>query len=549
MCRKILDMSLQDRISKAADLVLSKLRTGGSVILFSVSAITLLLNSCSSPGQVQQNTSQDQSPMGLYRQASDMLKNRDPRGETVMRQALAASEKQGNPHTSIGIASALAQWLFDKERYKEAKKLYLLICDLGAKTKSSQWQAEGRFKAARCDVKDDTVTQEDIELLEEGLKLQPEGREAATAKRTLAHVYSTLGQFDKAEAAIKDAIGNQTPVSNDLLEQSYLELCRGKYNESFAFLKKAHQMPSRDGKTHSYWNLYNSWLQFHDPISKEWRKNMAVARELFNAMDYDKLESLADTLRKDQWVNAKGYRRIYGFYEGIRSAISEESMAGYVHHAELVEKWSKAKPKSTAALIALADAQKSIAWKARGTAYAQYVTEEGWKGLATHLADADTILERAKKTGPIDEHWYGTKLTVLLGQSSSDEDYEKAYNEGIKAFPTAEEIYYDKAYWLQPRWHGEQGEFEEWLKNEADRISGDDGDRFYARIIYQLDDGEMYKNLFQEFPSLSWERAKHGFQLLMKDFPEALAIRGKMLKLAENAGDSSVTSQAVFGKQ
>lgn len=560
MCRRILDISLRCWISKLADLATSRLLSCQSVILFSVSAASILLSSCTPPsvpsgsagsaGSVEApGSNSPQDAMGLYRQGKEMLKNRDPRGELAVRQALAAAEKEGNPHAINGIAGDLAQWLFDKERYREAKKLYASIAEAGAKSGNAEWEAEGLFKSVRCDIKDDSVSEEDLQKLERGLKLQPDGKEAANAKRSLAHVYSSLGKFDKAEAVIKENIGTKSPpFSTDLLEQSYLELCRGNYSKSFGYLQQAHQLPTSDGKPHRYWKMYNSWLQFHDPLSREWRKRMATVKDLFNAKNYAKLDAMAVEFRKDNWVNPKGYRKIYGYYEGIDSACQEDSKDGYTNHCEELKKWTKANPKSTAALIALAEAQKSLAWKARGAAYAKYVTEEGWKGLATHLAEADSTLALAKKTGAIDEHWYGTKLTVLLGKSASEEEYDSAYNEGTKAFPTAEEIQYDKAYRLQPRWHGAPGEFEEWLDKEANRIGGDDGDRFYARILYQLDDNDLYKNLFEEFSTLSWKRAKHGLELLCKDYPQALAIRGKMLKFAENAGDTSVTSQQVFGK-
>lgn len=557
MCRRILEFSLHDWISKLADSRFSRSRIGTSVTLFSISACLLLLSSCSqitptgssahSPGASA--LSGDQSAMGLSHQAADMLKNKDPRGEDVMRQAAKLAETEGNPYAIMGINSKLAEWLFNKERYKEARALYVGIAERAVKANNSEWQCRGLFEAVRCDIKADTVTEADIDMLKKGLALDSASHEAATAKRSLAHVYATLGQFDKAQAQINENIGKTTaPPATDLLEQSYLALCQGNYSDSFEILKKVHQIPGKDGKPRRYWNLYNSWLQFHDPLSKEWRKGTAVARDLLLAKDYSKLDTLAEQLRKDSSINPKGYRKIYGFYEGVGSAHEQNNFEGCKQLSERIGQWVKANPKSSVAMTALAEAQKSLAWKARGTGWARTVTEEGWKGMNAHLSEAASTLDRAKKLGPIDEHWYGTKLGVLLGQSASNDDYNRAYKEGIDQFPTAEELYYDKAYRLQPRWHGEPGEFEDWLRDEANRIGGDNGDRLYARIIYQLDDSELYKNLFAEFTNLDWKRTKHGFELLMKDYPKALALRGKLLKLAENTEDATITSEAVFGK-
>lgn len=551
MCRRILEFSLHDWISKLADSTFSRSRIGGSVRLFSISASLLLLSSCShvAPQGSSAPASDDHSAMGLSRQAADMLKNKDPRGEELMRQAVKVAETEGNPYTIMGINNNLAEWLFNKERYKEARALYVAMTERAAKASNSEWQSRGLFETVRCDIKDNTVTEADVEMLKKGLALDSTSHASATAKRSLAHVYSTLGQFDKAEAQIKENIGTTAAVSaNDILEQSYLALCQGKYSDSFELLKKVHQMPGKDGKPHRYWNLYNSWLQFQDPLSQEWRKNTTAARDLLLAKDYSKLDALAEQLRKDNSINPKGYRKIYGFYEGVGDAHEANNAEGCKQLSEEIDKWAKANPKSTVAMTALAEAQKALAWKMRGTGWARTVTEDGWKGMQEHLAEASSTLELAKKLGPVDEHWYGTKLGILLGQSASNEDYNRVYKDGIDQFPTAEELYYDKAYRLQPRWHGEQGEFEDWLKDEADRIGGDNGDRLYARIIYQLDDNELYKNLFAEFTDLDWKRTKHGFELLMKDYPKALALRGKFLKLAENTEDATITSKAVFGK-
>jgi hypothetical protein len=102
-------------------------------------------------------------------------------------------------------------------------------------------------------------------------------------------------------------------------------------------------------------------------------------------------------------------------------------------------------------------------------------------------------------------------------------------------------LYFSKAIALQPRWGGRSGEWENFIRETADRVGGIEGDKFYAQQVWYVLSLHWYteSNLFREF-RLDYPRIKRGFEALRSAFPASVSVLSAFCYLASQAGDKPV---------
>jgi hypothetical protein len=210
-------------------------------------------------------------------------------------------------------------------------------------------------------------------------------------------------------------------------------------------------------------------------------------------------------------------------------------------HDRIHKNWIAAFPKSITAHVAYADYLVSYAWHARGTAYANKVTQEGWRLMGERLAAAQQVLTSAKSLTPQCPMWWDVEMTVALGQNWSHADYGKLYAEAKQVAPQF--YYYDLAlsHYLLPRWSGQPGDWEKAAAAEMQRPQGLGAEGYARVVVCQLD---YYDNIFQETKA-SWPNTRAGMEILRKKYPESLQIAAQYCKTACLAGDRPL-AQSLF---
>ncbi len=96
----------------------------------------------------------------------------------------------------------------------------------------------------------------------------------------------------------------------------------------------------------------------------------------------------------------------------------------------------------------------SEAWKARGGGYVNTVTEQGWQGFNTHLAEAEKSLTRAWKLRPDLAVAPERMIYVSLGQGSIG-DMRTWFDRAIAAQIDEPRAWSDFRWGLRPRWYGD----------------------------------------------------------------------------------------------
>lgn len=135
------------------------------------------------------------------------------------------------------------------------------------------------------------------------------------------------------------------------------------------------------------------------------------------------------------------------------------------------------------------------------------VKAEGWRLFGERIAEARRILVAAEPLGRTCPLFYVMRLRAALTDGTSRENYDRLFEESVKAFPTYAPFYFVRVNYLLPRWHGEEGEWEAFAETSANQVGGMAGDILYARIVWRMHETRIFDNVFDE-SKMEWERAQ-----------------------------------------
>lgn len=257
-------------------------------------------------------------------------------------------------------------------------------------------------------------------------------------------------------------------------------------------------------------------------------------RALYNSRKFAELEALADELRSNKAKFPNGEWKISHFYETLACADDEQDSMWKLHET-IYQDWEAKFPKSITAQVSHARFMTEYAWQARGAAYADKVTEEGWRLFRERLATAHTLLDQSKPLAPCPV-WWEVRLKVALGQSEEAAAYEALFQEAKKSEPQYFKYDLSRAYYLLPRWHGEPGDWEAAAEKDIERADGL-GYETYARVVNAQ--SGFYDNVFRQSKA-SWRKAKKGFDQMRERYPDSKELLNKYCRMASFAGDREV---------
>ena len=274
------------------------------------------------------------------------------------------------------------------------------------------------------------------------------------------------------------------------------------------------------------------WGSFRDPGLEEAAKLRQEVKSLLASKDFAKLEARAQELRSTRAEFVSGASKLPVFYDALcpdRAALPDE----WKKMQDLLEQWTAQSPESVTARVAFAEFLTSYAWRARGSGWASTVSPEGASLFEDRLAHAWEELKQARSSEPKDPYWWAAAQTVALGQGWDRKSYNALFDEAIALDPDFAEFYIRKATYLLPRWYGQSGEWEEFLKAAAER-RGEKGAQLYAKVVSNL--SGFFANVFNE-SKISWEQTRAGADQLIAAHPESVKLLVDYVRLAQKAND------------
>jgi hypothetical protein len=259
----------------------------------------------------------------------------------------------------------------------------------------------------------------------------------------------------------------------------------------------------------------------------------------FSQRDYDQLEKAAREAREGKGRTFGGVWKTLLFYEAVYQAFfppkTKMEESDWKVYFEESKAWIAAKPESAAARINLAQGYLGYAWEARGSGYANTVTNTGWKFFAERTALSAATLAEGAKLKEKDPYWFEVLQNVSLAQGWEKTGARELLELAVTFEPTYYHFYREYANYLQPRWYGDEGEVETYDEEVADRVGGSEGDMLYfeiASLVACQCDAE--KTALQNF---SWARIKSGYFALGQLYGVSERKRNRFASMAYKEND------------
>jgi hypothetical protein len=246
-------------------------------------------------------------------------------------------------------------------------------------------------------------------------------------------------------------------------------------------------------------------------------------RNLVQRAEYDQLESRADEYRTSKPRFTNSFLKLRAFYSAFLDYPVERDDTQWMQFIKSIENWVKQKPESVTARIALAQAYRRYAWKARGGGFASTVTPQGYRLMQERLAVAGQVLDEAKLLSQKCPGWYGAALSLALGTEMTREKYDSLIAEAIRAVPDYDAIYDYTAYYLLPRWYGQPGEWESFAGTMMQRNDIPDAKEIFAKSAIYLNGMGFFDSQFSSSHQSS-VLLKESFLALQKHYPRSLEI-------------------------
>jgi hypothetical protein len=230
-----------------------------------------------------------------------------------------------------------------------------------------------------------------------------------------------------------------------------------------------------------------------------------VARRAFTDLD-----TKADQARSSKERVSGGVWKLYVFYETVADPPSGDraSAADWEQHLAKLEEWTKSRPQSITSRVALAQAYRDLAWKARGGGFADKVPDASWQEFDKQEQKAYKTLVDADALPAKCPHWHFLMLEIARDQGLKKEQTRALFDHAVALEPAYYHYYREYALNLLPKWNGQPGDAEAFAEESYRRIGGPQGAFVYfeiATVLYCMCYEESVK------PTLSWETLKQGF--------------------------------------
>jgi len=207
---------------------------------------------------------------------------------------------------------------------------------------------------------------------------------------------------------------------------------------------------------------------------------------------------------------------------GTWMQLTRDRLVGFT---KVYDALAKARPESTLPLVLKGEVYTQYAWDARGSGWANTVTEAGWKKMAERLGEAEKALTEAWTKNPTDPRAPTLMIGVELGQSKGRAVMETWYKRAMEADPDNQEACEKKMYYLEPKWHGNAeamlafgrellaaGNWEGRLPFQLVQAHmtlaayGENAEAYYRDDRVWKDIQEVYTKALKHNPSSTWDR-------------------------------------------
>ncbi len=272
-------------------------------------------------------------------------------------------------------------------------------------------------------------------------------------------------------------------------------------------------------------------------------KYQAAVQELLRSGQIDRLEEIARATRRGKTRFAGGVWKLHVFYQGLQypAAGRHASEQDWTAHLNALEQWKSQMPESITPRVALAGAYERYGFTARGSGYADTVTDGGWKLFGERVKMAEAILKEASTLKEKCPEWYYAMMVVALDAGWDKQSSLELFEQAIRFEPMYYYYYRQRAISLLPRWNGQPGEMEQFAEKYSSRLGTSEDDIIYYEIVSEM---AHQCNCGEQLQHLSWTRAKKGYAAMEMRYQVSIYKLKQFAQLAMIVGDADAAEQA-----
>jgi hypothetical protein len=273
----------------------------------------------------------------------------------------------------------------------------------------------------------------------------------------------------------------------------------------------------------------------------------AHVNNLFVQEDFAGLEKLAQQYRveKDRviggyWKNDVFYNVAYPWAFPSHSGAMQDS--DYLALIARTKKWIAAYPDSATARILLAHIYTAYADQARGTGYANSVSDDQWKLFHERTSQAKAVLLEAATLQEKDAHWYSVMQMVAFQEGWDKAEASDLLDQAVAFQPDYYHFYRLHAQYLQPQWYGESGDIQAFAEEASAKLPEPDSSILYFQIISSL---SCYCQQHTDaLPHASWKKIKNGYVNLTRRYGPTNLTANRFSEMAFVFGDQNAAQDA-----
>lgn len=243
-----------------------------------------------------------------------------------------------------------------------------------------------------------------------------------------------------------------------------------------------------------------------------------ISQEINKAFKNSEFDLIEDYFNKSDQSNAKingSHSICFWIMNGLDSPLpihlqTDSSFQWNEMKAQHL-KWIAKKPNSFCAYLAYANFCSNLGAEARGTGYANTVTDEGWKKLHQYGMESLNYCKVAVELNPKNIWGYSAWLDLFYHGILSAEEEELIYQQAIKIDPLNYSIAAKHVSHLLEKWGGSYQQSHVFFESYIESCPQEIQDIQYSLLVYATSDEAQILEQVRD-GILSWDRVKKGFR-------------------------------------
>ena len=233
-----------------------------------------------------------------------------------------------------------------------------------------------------------------------------------------------------------------------------------------------------------------------------------------------------------------------GLFSDLRKLLRPASVdVPWQSRIALLRAWRDASSNNVAPAVGLANLYVAYAWDARGSDYADRVSEQAWKKFFARTRMAADALRAVEGHAEDCLAWFPTSLVVLKANQQDVGEWYAIFERGIRACPTHWHTYCAGADFHLERWSGSREQFADYLRRAVEVSRQYAGSSVAARVIVSMLDSYQ-STVIADVREQDWGLIRAGFNDWIRAYP-ALSVANNFLMAARCFEDKATARSLI----